>query len=228
VPVVIVIGGWIISLTLHEFAHALVAYWGGDYTVAEKGYLSLNPLKYTHPMSSIFLPLLFLAMGGLGLPGGAVYIERHRLRSKWWGSAVSAAGPFANFLCMIVFSSPFWTGYVTLEMLFERPNLWFALAFLVWLQASAILFNLIPFPPLDGFGVIEPFLQPELANRLRSLGFAGLMIIFMLFWLPDDGSGFSLTREFYDQTYHMTHIVEVEGWQVYEGLTRFRFWRQEQ
>ena len=52
--------GWVFSLTLHEFSHALVAYLGGDYTVREKGYLSFNPLKYMHPMLSIGLPLLFV------------------------------------------------------------------------------------------------------------------------------------------------------------------------
>src|SRR5687768_15540217 len=49
----IVLFGWIFSLCLHEFSHALVAYYGGDYTVREKGYLTFNPLKYTHPSTRI-------------------------------------------------------------------------------------------------------------------------------------------------------------------------------
>ena len=65
----IVLLGWIFSLCLHEFSHALVAYYGGDYTVKDKGYLTFNPLKYTHPVFSLLLPLLFLVMGGIGLPG---------------------------------------------------------------------------------------------------------------------------------------------------------------
>ena len=56
----IVLIGWIFSLCLHEFSHAIVAYSGGDYTVREKGYLSFNPLKYTHPIFSIVLPIIFL------------------------------------------------------------------------------------------------------------------------------------------------------------------------
>src|SRR5512142_224535 len=98
----IVLIGWIFSLCLHEFSHALVAYYGGDYTVREKGYLTFNPLKYTHPVYSIVLPLLFVLMGGIGLPGGAVYIERWRLRSRLWATAVSLAGPAANLLIAIV------------------------------------------------------------------------------------------------------------------------------
>ncbi len=61
----IVLFGWIFSLCLHEFSHALVAYYGGDYTVREKGYLTFNPLKYTHPLFSILLPMLFLVLGGI-------------------------------------------------------------------------------------------------------------------------------------------------------------------
>ena len=40
--------GWVFSVCVHEFAHAVVAYRGGDRTVADKGYLTMNPLKYTH------------------------------------------------------------------------------------------------------------------------------------------------------------------------------------
>src|SRR3972149_188316 len=94
----VVLIGWIFSLCLHEFAHALVAYYGGDYTVKDKGYLTFNPLKYTHPVYSLLIPMLFLLMGGIGLPGGAVYIETWRLRSRRWESAVSLAGPSAHLL----------------------------------------------------------------------------------------------------------------------------------
>ena len=77
---IIVLIGWFFSLCLHEFSHALVAYFGGDHTVREKGYLT-NPLKYIHPITSIAIPLAILAMGGFAFPGGAVYIESWRLRS---------------------------------------------------------------------------------------------------------------------------------------------------
>src|ERR671923_1324225 len=98
----IVLVGWIFSLCLHEFSHALVAYYGGDHTVREKGYLTFNPLKYTHPVFSIVLPLLFLVMGGIGLPGGAVYIERWRIRNRFVLSLMSLAGPLSNLLVAIV------------------------------------------------------------------------------------------------------------------------------
>ncbi|PJF44092.1 MAG: hypothetical protein CUN55_05740 [Phototrophicales bacterium] len=224
IAIVIVVGGWVVSLVMHEFAHALVAYWGGDHTVVEKGYLTLNPLKYTHPLLSIGLPLFFLAIGGIGLPGGAVYIERHRLRSKIWNSYVSAAGPIATLICMIIFATPFWSGYVTWERYFEHQVQWSSLAFLVWLQGIAIVLNLLPIPPLDGFGIIEPFLPDDLAFQLRSFGSIGFLIIILMFWIPDNGTGFHPARTLVEQADRMSDQLGVEPWQISQGYHAFRFW----
>ena len=104
---IVVIVGWIFSLCLHEFSHAVVAYYGGDTSVKDKGYLTFNPLKYTHPIYSIVLPMVFLLLGGIGLPGGAVYIETWRLRSRRWEAAVSLAGPASNLLLAILLGDHF-------------------------------------------------------------------------------------------------------------------------
>ena len=67
--------GWLVSLCLHEFGHAYTAWKYGDRDVEVRGYLTLNPLKYTNPLLSLGLPVLFIALGGIGLPGGAVYVR---------------------------------------------------------------------------------------------------------------------------------------------------------
>src|SRR6266704_3005454 len=103
----IVTVGWIFSLCLHEFGHAWVAYQGGDETVREKGYLTFNPLKYTDPLFSLIMPLVFLLLGGIGLPGGAVYINRALLRSRAWGTGVSLAGPAANLVLILIIGALF-------------------------------------------------------------------------------------------------------------------------
>src|SRR5512145_1412326 len=136
----IVLFGWIFSLCLHEFSHALVAYWGGDDTVREKGYLTFNPLKYTHPLFSLVLPILFLLMGGIGLPGGAVYIERWRIRDRFMLSAVSLVGPLSNLLFAIVLGLILRFGPSIDERFLP------GLSFLLVLQISAVMFNLIPLP----------------------------------------------------------------------------------
>ena len=77
-----VILGWIITVVLHEFAHGLVAFWGGDYTIQQRGGLTLNPFQYIDPIFSIILPVIFLAMGGIPLPGGSTFIRRDLLRNR--------------------------------------------------------------------------------------------------------------------------------------------------
>src|ERR1051326_6522464 len=154
---------WIFSVCLHEFGHAIVAFYGGDTSVREKGYLTLNPLKYTHPVYSLLMPVLFMMIGGIGLPGGAVYIEEDRLRSPKWRTAVSLPGPAMNFVLILALCVPFWLGLV-------KPDLdnvaALSLAFLIELEICAVIFNLLPLPPLDGFRALSPWMPQEIRDRL--------------------------------------------------------------
>jgi Zn-dependent protease len=184
-----VIGGWLISLCLHEFGHALAAFWGGDESVENKGYLTLNPLKYTHPVISIVIPLIMMLMGGIAFPGGAVYINVHALRKPSYRSLVSAAGPLANLLCLFLLALPFTE--LPFYYVFSRAPEEFlsALGILALLQMVALFINLLPIPGLDGFGILEPFLPREF-NFLRSLGSLGFLIIFVLLWADSPISDF--------------------------------------
>ena len=89
------------AVILHEFAHGIVAYWGGDYTIKERGGLTLNPLQYIHPVFSIVVPVLILIVGGVPLPGGATYIRRDLLKGDLWDTAVSLAGPAMDLLVFL-------------------------------------------------------------------------------------------------------------------------------
>src|SRR6266478_4456584 len=166
-----VIIGWVMSVTLHEFAHGLVAYWGGDYTIRERGGLSLNPLQYVDPMMSLVLPVIFLIMGGIPLPGGATFVRRDLLRNRFWDSAVSAAGPAMNLILFALLAIPLLpsVGWIDLS---KHAADWtttqkFVAAMCV-LQLLSVILNLIPIPPLDGFGIIAPYLQPELRLKLST------------------------------------------------------------
>jgi hypothetical protein len=97
-----VLVGWLISLCLHEFGHAIAAYRSGDRGVLDNGYLTLDPLRYTDLQYSIFWPLIFLAIGGVGLPGGAVYVNMHAIRGPADRALVSAAGPLATLAVLIL------------------------------------------------------------------------------------------------------------------------------
>jgi Zn-dependent protease len=209
----IVFFGWIFSLCLHEFSHALVAYLGGDYTVREKGYLTFNPLKYTHPLFSIVLPLLFLVMGGIGLPGGAVYIERERIRNRFMLSLVSLAGPLSNLLVAIVL------GFI-LRFSSSIPEEYLpGLSFLLVLQVSAVLFNSIPLPPFDGYNVLEPFLPEVIRRTVDSVRDIAIWVILLLFWFVP-----AVSNSFWETVYAVSTVLGVDWGMVVAGLERFRFW----
>lgn len=210
---IIVLAGWVFSLCLHEFSHAAVAYAGGDTTVREKGYLSFNPLKYTHPVYSIVVPLLFLALGGIGLPGGAVYIETWRLRSRGWKSAVSLAGPAANLILAIVL------GIVLTIAPVSREGIWPGLSFLAFLQVSALVLNLIPLPPFDGFGALEPYLPDRIRTAVSQVsGLLPWAVFFLLWYVPE------VYNVFWSAVVGLTHGLNVPLDLVERGLRDFRFW----
>ncbi|MCK6455479.1 MAG: site-2 protease family protein [Phycisphaerae bacterium] len=176
---------WILSVTLHEFGHALAAYLGGDRTVRERGYLTLDPLRFIDPVMTLLIPAVILLLGGLPLPGAAVPIDTSRLRNRRWEAIVAAAGPAANmviFLGIMVALHPA-IGLVDTSG-DELPRWALFLGALGFLQFYAILFNLIPLPPLDGFGIIEHTLDPKTRWKLRQphVSMACLTILFMLVW----------------------------------------------
>jgi Zn-dependent protease len=209
----IVLFGWIFSLCLHEFSHALVAYYGGDYTVREKGYLTFNPLKYTDPVFSILLPLLFLFMGGIGLPGGAVYIERWRIRNRYLLSAMSLAGPLSNLLVAIIL------GIILRFSSSLNPAILPGLSFLMVLQISALLFNLIPLPPFDGYSVLEPFLHPAIRMQVDRFRGMTIWIILLAFWFIPP-----VSDAFWQGVYSFSTILGADWNLVAAGFERFRFW----
>jgi Zn-dependent protease len=209
----IVLIGWVFSLCLHEFAHAFVAYQGGDYTVRDKGYLTFNPLKYTHPVYSLLLPLLFLAMGGIGLPGGAVYIERWRLRGPRWETAVSLAGPATNALMALVL------GGVLRFTPVGQTSFGPGLAFLALLQVSALVLNLIPVPPFDGFGAIQPYLPMDWRVRVAGVSGGLTWIVFLVLWyVPFVNQGF------WGLVGLLSRLAGIPLQTAILGLSQFQFW----
>ncbi len=204
---------WIFSVCLHEFAHAAVAYRGGDITVKDKGYLSMNPLNYLDPIGSIVLPVVFLVMGGIGLPGAAVYIDRRLLRSAHWDSAVSLAGPAMNLLLLFLLA-----GILALPEVRNSANAP-ALAFLALLQASAVILNLLPLPGFDGYGAIWPYLPDALRAQFdRYAGYAVLALFLLLFLVEP------VARAFWSLVGLLAHVAGVPLELAQIGYQEFRFW----
>lgn len=209
-----VTSAWIVSLCLHEYAHARTALHSGDISVGAKGYLTLNPMKYTHALLSIVLPVLFLIMGGIGLPGGAVFIERGRIQGRWKHSLISAAGPLTNVLFAVVCTAPFWLGALDGVPAEFR----YALAFLALLQVTAAILNSLPVPGLDGYGVIEPWLSYRIRRQVEPFAPFGLLAVFALLWIPE------VSIFFFDAVDAVLRGLGVNGWEASAGQQLYRFW----
>jgi Zn-dependent protease len=178
-----VVCGWLISLALHEFGHAVVAYNAGDRSVAKKGYLTLNILKYTHPLFSILMPLLFILMGGIGLPGGAVYIDRNAIKNERMHSWVAAGGPLATLFCIVLIASIFVATYLLAPWtFFFHAQFWGAMSLLLLFQLTALIINMLPLPGLDGFNIIAPFMSYERQAALRSANGLTFFLFFFFFF----------------------------------------------
>ncbi len=219
----LVLGGWIVSVCLHEFAHAYAAYRAGDRSVEARGYLTLNPLKYSHPLLSILLPLVAIVGGGFALPGGAVYLHRHQFRSKRALSLAAAAGPAVNLVLgvvLIVVANVHDVTPLSLSSFSaEHGRFWFGLGFLGFLQITGAVLNLLPIPGLDGYAIIEPYLDPhtrELGEKVKPWGL--LAIIVLLFYAdPVKNAFFDLVNWVYQLFggHELTWVV---------GHEFFRFW----
>lgn len=193
--ILLVFGGYVVSLCLHEFGHAFTAFRGGDFAVRNKGYLNLDPRRYTDPVLSLVLPLLMLAIGGIPLPGGAVWINHHALRNKKVESTVSLAGPAANLGVAIVLS-------LVVALAFPGPSqspgstalfvtpIVAVLNFLALLQILTFLINILPIPGLDGWGALEPWLNyraKEFGAQARP--WAPLALFVLIFAVPGAANG---------------------------------------
>jgi Zn-dependent protease len=222
-----VLAAWGVSLCLHEFGHAYVAYRGGDREVYFKGYLTLDPRKYTDPVFSIVLPLLILAIGGIPLPGGAVFINHHSLRNKRVESMVSLAGPFFNLVLGVL---------LMIAVSVFQPTFWLAaaLTYLAFLQIIAFVLNILPIPGLDGWGAIEPWLSPE-AQRFgaKARPWAPLILFACLIGLPPvqnafftaaDGLFAAVGGDAVDRLYAKDLLFWSADLKTF-GATAFQFWR---
>ena len=212
-----VLVGWLISLCVHEFGHAVVAYHSGDRSMRNKGYLTLDPMRYTDLQSGIIWPLIFLAMGGIGLPGGAVYLNSAALRSPAHRSLVYAAGPLATLAVLILLLAVLRAAGNSPAV---TPPLHAALAFLAFLQLTALVLNLLPIPGLDGWGIIKPWIP-----GLRGAADGGIAriapVVLLLSFLFVPG----VSDMFWRLVLDLCRTIGLDMPEAMRGLQLFQFWR---
>lgn len=231
-----VLGGWVISVCLHEFGHAVVAYRGGDYSVRAKGYLNLDPRRYTDPVLSIVLPIIFLLIGGLPLAGAAVWLNPGMLRSRGWRTGVSLAGPAVNLVfglllsLVVVFASADPTATLVSAFSVQQGGpaiepaavLLSGIACLAFLQILAFVLNMLPVPGLDGWGAIEPYL-PWNAQQFgrKAMPWAPLILLALLI-LPNS----PVATAFFAVTDALFGLLGGDPDLARVGLSYVLFWQQ--
>lgn len=177
--IVFLIVALVLSLTLHEAAHALMSDRLGDTTARNQGRLSLNPLAHIDPFMTLALPAFLILAHSPVVFGAARPVPFNPWAVRWgrWGAAlVALAGPFTNLLLAIFFA--IWLRFV--------PGIgqsgYELLSDIITVNCAFLVFNLIPFPPLDGSRLLyaaAPKLRPVMDRIERT----GLVAVFILLFV---------------------------------------------
>lgn len=209
--------GWLLAVMAHEFSHALVALIGGDHTVRAKGYLAFDPRRYGALQITLIIPLLAVALGGIGFPGGAVYLRNDLMRGRLWRAAAALAGPAATAAILLALALVLRVGT---GLGGAGGDLWPALSLLAFLQAMALMLNLVPIPGLDGFNALRSFLPFRLGPAIRKAeALAPLALLAAIFFVP--GCGATLFRA----AAGLCRGLGVSGEAMQTGWNAFHFWR---
>ncbi|MFT7680165.1 MAG: Zn-dependent protease [Planctomycetota bacterium] len=188
VETALVIGFLILSLGIHEAAHAWVAYRCGDDTAKNEGRMTLNPIVHIDPFMTILLPaMLWFGSGGTIMFGGAkpVPVYPNRLRNPLRDMAlVAIAGPASNVILAFIFMLV-WKASIVLAGFSSNELLPSVLETCVMLNILLTMFNLLPIPPLDGSRVMAYLLPAGLREsyiQLERFGF--ILVIGAIYFVP--------------------------------------------
>jgi len=175
-PVVIAlrIPALLIAITIHEFAHARMAYQFGDQTAKNQGRMNLNPINHLDPIGTIMILLV-----GFGwakpVPINPYNFNQYRRGLRW----VSFAGPLANFI--LGFISLLFLNILLKAGIIEGLFLQFIVV-LMQLNILLAIFNLIPVPPLDGSKILMSFLSDSYLGLYRKVEqYAPIILLILIF-----------------------------------------------
>ena len=186
----------LLAISAHEAAHAWMSYKFGDDTARLLGRVTLNPVAHTDPIGTLLIPIVMFIFGHIGGPmasipligwGKPTPVNPLRWRNKDLANVmVSIAGILANIIIATI-------AFVILKVLImtrmgeQLPDslqepIGLFLSYLLIMNVSLAVFNLLPFPPLDGSKVLDTFLPASMRPLMEILEQYGYIILMVLIW----------------------------------------------
>lgn len=167
----------IFAITVHEVAHGWVANHLGDPTAARAGRLTLNPLRHVDPVGTVLVPaIIYLTSGAFFGWARPVPVDWRRLRNPRRDMAlVAAAGPLSNLIMLVA--------WILVLLNAEAQGAWARMSWTgVSFNATIMVLNLLPVPPLDGSRIVTSLLPAGAAvsyNRIEPFGLLILAALLM-------------------------------------------------
>lgn len=169
----------VFAICCHEYMHARVALWQGDPTAANKGHLTLNPLRQMGPISLVMLAII-------GIAWGQVPVNPNRMRHKYSDALVSFAGPATNLVLAVVFcfaaalviiiSGGKDPASASMEISNNAINLFYLGSILNFVL---FIFNMLPAPGFDGWHIMSSFFPKLKTNDSQATYFVSLVILIL-------------------------------------------------
>jgi Zn-dependent protease len=185
----------LLAISAHEAGHAWMSYKFGDDTAYLLGRVTLNPVAHTDPIGTLLIPIISFILGAIGGGLGRIPLigwgkptpvnPRKWTNYKWGNVMVSVAGVLANLILLVIgivaAKIMLSQGFEILDFFGKSTNpLAILVGNLMTLNLSLFVFNLLPFPPLDGSKILQTFMPEStepIFNLLEQFGFLILMFL---------------------------------------------------
>jgi Zn-dependent protease len=189
----------LLAISAHEAGHAWMSHKFGDDTAKDLGRVTLNPVAHTDPVGTLLIPILGFLFGAIGGALGSIPLigwgkptpvdPRNWTNYKLANVMVSIAGVLANIsialISLVVLKGLLMGGIFTNESFTDGfgKTILILFRYLIYLNISLFVFNLLPFPPLDGSKILSTFLPPSFQPLFEMLEQYGFLILILLMYL---------------------------------------------